>query len=194
MGKHSANALSHDAGLSARGDDFVADAELEPRALPTAMLHDPMIGGSVKMPPALIPQPAKKAKTPASTAVARAAAGPPPTTMASTFAEVHAICAAAQAAAFPGVGAAVACAASDRPGVDYQNNSAMALFGILKGKGGLPDGIKSPRDCAEALISILCFVEHVRRAVHHKRRLPTWRQESTRNDGSCHHRNDRDVR
>ena len=111
------------------------------------MFHDPCVAGAVKMPAELIPK-AAAPKAPA-TALAAPVTGVAPTSMASTFVEVHKVCSAAQAAAFPGVDAAVAVAVSDRAGVDYQNNSAMGLFGIMK--KALPDGIKSPRDCAERL-------------------------------------------
>ena len=111
------------------------------------MFHDPCVAGAVKMPAELIPKAA--APTAPATALAAPVTGVAPTSMASTFVEVHKVCSAAQAAAFPGVDAAVAVAVSDRAGVDYQNNSAMGLFGIMK--KALPDGIKSPRDCAERL-------------------------------------------
>jgi len=41
--------------------------------------------------------------------------------------------------------------ASATAGADYQNNSAMGLFGMMKAAGSLPDGIKSPRDVAAKL-------------------------------------------
>lgn len=117
------------------------------------MFHDPLVGGNVKLPTELLPQPAKKPKAAAAAATVVAAAAAPPTTMASTFLEVRDICAAAQAAAFPGLDAAIAIAASDRPGVDYQNNSAMALFGKAKASG--TSTIKSPRECAEMLAAAM---------------------------------------
>ena len=42
-------------------------------------------------------------------------------------------------AAFPGVEPNVDCAVTDKGGADYQNNSALALFGRLKA-AGLPSG------------------------------------------------------
>jgi len=64
--------------------------------------------------------------------------------------DIKAICEAAQAKAFPGVDSKVDVATTDQAGADYQNNSALALFGRLKAEG-LPDGIKAPRDVAQRL-------------------------------------------
>ena len=120
------------------------------------MFHDPLVGpnaGKLSIPAELVPsvaaKPAAAAVASAATTPAVAEAAPALTSMSSALGEVYAICAAAQAAAFPGIDSAVHCAASDR-GADYQNNSAMALFGRLKGMG-LPDGIKTGKDVAERL-------------------------------------------
>ena len=59
--------------------------------------------------------------------------------MSTMLGAMRAICAAAQAAAFPGVEPNVDCAVTDKGGADYQNNSALALFGRLKA-AGLPSG------------------------------------------------------
>ena len=75
--------------------------------------------------------------------------------MSSVLGMVKGICEAAQAAAFPGVVAPVNCAVTDRDGADYQNNSAMALCGMLKAKGALPEGVKAPRDVAMRLASAM---------------------------------------
>ena len=68
--------------------------------------------------------------------------------MSSVLGNMKSICEAAQSAAFPGATSAINVAVSNRDGVDYQNNSAMALFGSMKGKG-LPTA-KSPRDVARS--------------------------------------------
>ena len=64
--------------------------------------------------------------------------------------EVRAICAAAQAAAFPDIAFKPTDVQASKL-ADYQNNAAMGLFGQLKGRGALPDGVKSPRDVGAAL-------------------------------------------
>ncbi|KAL3902378.1 MAG: hypothetical protein SGPRY_012090, partial [Prymnesium sp.] len=73
----------------------------------------------------------------------------------SLFGAVKAICEAAQASAFPSVSSPVNLAPTDRAGADYQNNSAMALFGVMKASSSLPPAIRSPRDVAEALASAM---------------------------------------
>ena len=118
--------------------------------------RDPLVAGTqpIKLPDELLPKPTKKPKAAAvvkaggATTTATAA----PTTMSPILCEVRKLSAAAQEAAFPNSGANVAVAASDRPGVVYLNNSALAIIGILKSKGGLPDGIKSPKDVADKLV------------------------------------------
>ena len=78
------------------------------------------------------------------------AATPKPTSMPTVLGMVHGICATAQKKAFPGFDSKVQVVVTDKAGADYQNNSAMALFALLKASG-LPEGIKSPRDTAERL-------------------------------------------
>ena len=65
---------------------------------------------------------------------------------------VKAICEQAQLSAFPGTSSPVTVVVTDRGGADYQNNSAMQLFGSLKGSPALcPEGVKSPRDVAQRI-------------------------------------------
>ena len=114
--------------------------------------HDPTVT-SVALPPSLIPTPPMPTGAPAApTAVALApATTAAPTRAPSILGAVKAICEAAQLAAFPTVSVPVNIAVSGRAGADYQNNTAMALFGIMKASGALPDGIKAPRDVASKL-------------------------------------------
>jgi arginyl-tRNA synthetase len=126
--------------------------------------HDPCIAAplhaTLSMPPELIPTPKKKvaaasamsAAAPAAPAAVAAAAASPAaaSSMKTMLGMVSGICATAQEAAFPGNKAPVHCSVTDRAGADYQNNSALALFGMLK-KEGLPEGLKSPRDVAQRL-------------------------------------------
>ena len=117
-----------------------------------------MTTGSIKMPDNLVPKPAPRAAAAAApvptggTSVPVPAAASAPASMATVLGMVHSICATAQSAAFPGIKANVTVTVTDKAGADYQNNSAMALFALLKG-AGLPDGIKSPRDVSERLVT-----------------------------------------
>ena len=130
------------------------------------MFHDPMVAGTIKMPPELIPPASTAAAAAASTApapqgapaVAAPTAGAPARTSETTVVEaVAAICKAAQEAAFPSVTAPVSVAVSTRAGAtnDFQNNAAMALLGKLKASGGLPAGVKSPKDVADKLVEAM---------------------------------------
>jgi len=67
---------------------------------------------------------------------------------------VRNICEKAKAMAFPGTSTPVDVAPTKQAGADYQNNTALSLFGELK-KGTLPDGIKSPRDTAQKLVDAM---------------------------------------
>ena len=71
------------------------------------------------------------------------------TSMPTVIGALKAICTAAQTSAFPDIASKVD-VASSAMGADYQNNSALSLFGRLKA-AGLPDGIKSPKDVAQRL-------------------------------------------
>ncbi len=106
------------------------------------------------MPPELTAQPSSKKPraAPASSTAAPATSPAAPvkvTSLPTVIGALKAICTAAQSSVFPGIASKVDVASSDR-GADYQNNSALSLFGRLKASG-LPDGIKSPRDVAQRL-------------------------------------------
>ena len=122
---------------------------------------DPLVTGLAKLPDKLIPKPSPRAAAGAAPAPAAQPTGGgssgssasgscKPKSLSTVLGTVHGICAAAQSAAFPGVNANVQVVVTDKAGADYQNNSAMALFALLKASG-LPEGIKSPRDTADRL-------------------------------------------
>jgi len=116
------------------------------------MFHDPTIAGAVSFPAELIPKPPAKRSAPAS-ATSAVSMPPPsetPTSMPTVVGALLAICAEAQVTAFPGIVSKVDVASSDKGGADYQNNSALALFGKYK-SDLIGMGIKSPRDVAQKL-------------------------------------------
>jgi len=71
--------------------------------------------------------------------------------MPTVLSEITRLSTEAQELAFPGVSANVQIQVGTRDGVDYQNNSAMQLFGLMKKSGGLPSGANSPKDVATKL-------------------------------------------
>mmetsp|Transcript_8331 Transcript_8331/g.13990 ORF Transcript_8331/g.13990 Transcript_8331/m.13990 type:complete len:641 (-) Transcript_8331:266-2188(-) len=118
------------------------------------MYHDPAV---TRMATPAVLADTIKPTAPASAAPAASAVGATPvakaTTMGSVMSELLRISKAALAAAFPGVDAPTNISVTDRDGADYQNNSALPIFGKLKGMGALPDGVKNSKDVAEALVA-----------------------------------------
>ena len=126
------------------------------------MFHDPTVT-QVALPAHLCPPASGAASKPSPSAPAAAAAtvtGAPPvaevmrTSLSTVLDAVTEISQAAQDKAFPGVAAPVNVAVSKRDG-DFQNNTAMALFGMLKASGKMPAAVKSPKDVAEALAAAM---------------------------------------
>ena len=119
--------------------------------------HDPTVT-RVALPASLVPQGQSSsvertggdARTvPASTGEA----APNPKSVSTLLEAVQAICEKAQTKAFPGVSAStnVQATTNVRQTNDYQNNSSMALFGIFKRDGAMPEGIKGLPDVAQRL-------------------------------------------
>jgi len=127
------------------------------------MWCDPLVT-RMAVPEELVPKPTQKTLTSTSaaasmssgrTAALRASTTTAPTHCSTVLREVEAICAKAQEEAFPGVKAPMNVTVGTRDGVDYQNNSAMPLFGVLKKAGSLPEGMKTSRDVASKLCTAM---------------------------------------
>jgi hypothetical protein len=126
--------------------------------LSRSMFHDPTVT-QVALPAHLCPPVTGAASSKASPSAPAATAGAPAaelvrTSLSTVLEAVTEISKAAQEKAFPGVPAPVNVAVSKRDG-DFQNNTAMALFGMLKASGNMPVAIKAPKDVAETLAAAM---------------------------------------
>ena len=122
------------------------------------MFHDPTVT-QVALPAHLCPPATGAASSKPSPSAPAATAGAPAAelvlaSLSTVLQAVTEISKAAQEKAFPGVAAPVNVAVSKRDG-DFQNNTAMALFGMLKASGNMPAAIKAPKDVAETLAAAM---------------------------------------
>lgn len=117
------------------------------------MFHDPTVT-QVALPAHLCPPGAANGRSTSASAATAGAAELAPTSLSTVLGAVTEISKAAQQKAFPGVAAPVNVAVSKRDG-DFQNNTAMALFGMLKASGNMPAAIKAPKDVAETLAAAM---------------------------------------
>ena len=115
--------------------------------------HDPTVT-QVALPAHLCPPGAANGRSTSASAATAGAAELAPTSLSTVLGAVTEISKAAQQKAFPGVAAPVNVAVSKRDG-DFQNNTAMALFGMLKASGNMPAAIKAPKDVAETLAAAM---------------------------------------